>query len=103
MASGILGSANLASTTNTTIYTVPTSKITTCTVSFCNRTSGNVKIRLALSASNTPAAGEYIEYDSTVASNGVLERNGIVLDATKNILAYSDTSLVSVVVYGFEE
>lgn len=103
MASGVLGSANLAATTNTTVYTVPAAKTTTCTVSICNRTSGNVKVRLALAVAGAPAVNEYVEYDCTIAANGVLERSGIVIDATKNIVAYSDTAGVSVVAYGFEE
>ena len=103
MPSGVLGSVNLTATTNTIVYTVPAAKTTTCTVSICNRTSGNVKVRLALAVAGTPAVNEYIEYDCTIVANGVLERSGIVIDAAKNIVAYSDTAGVSVVAYGFEE
>ena len=50
MASGILGTADLAATTNTTVYTVPASKTSSCSVSIrieregsncscCNRNS----------------------------------------------------------------
>jgi len=103
MASGVLGQADLTATTNTTIYTVPASKVATITVNCCNRSNVDTTIRLALSATGTPADSEWIEYDATIPANGVLERTGIVVDATKNLVAYANLSGISVSVYGFED
>jgi len=100
MASGRLGTADLAATTNTTVYTVPTNTKTFCSVNACNRNATPVNIRLALSDTGTPGLDEYIEYDLQV--DEAAERTGIVLQADKRVVAYSDTANVSVVVYGEE-
>lgn len=102
MATGILGTANLSATTNTTVYTVPASTFSVVTVSICNRSASTVTVRLAASATGTPGNAEYLEYGTQILANGVLERSGVVLDATKNIVAYSSATDVNVVVYGIE-
>ena len=103
MATGILGNADLAATTNTSVYTVAAAKVATCTINLVNRNSTAITVRLALAATGTPAAAEWIEYDASVPANGVLERGGIVLDATKRVVAYASAANVSVNVFGFEE
>lgn len=103
MPSGILGAADLAATTNTTVYTVPAGKTATCTLSLCNRNAVSVKVRVALAAAASPSNSEFIEYDAVVPANTPLERSAIVLDATKRLVVYSDTAGVSAVAFGFEE
>ncbi len=102
MATGILGSADLSANTDTTVYTVPASTFAVVTVSVSNRSANNRAVRVALAASGTPTNAEYIEFDSQLIGNGVLERGGIVIDASKNIVARCDSTDVSVVVYGIE-
>jgi len=103
MATGILGQSNPAATTNTTVYTVPSGKVSTLTVSICNTSVTPISVRLAVAASGTPSISEYLEYDATIPQNGVLERGGIVAQAAKNIVVYANTAAVSVTIFGYEE
>jgi hypothetical protein len=102
MASGILGQSNPTATTNTTVYTVPAAKTASFTVNICNRGSSAITARLAVAATSTPANGEWIEYDASIPANGVLERTGIVAEATKQVVAYVSAATASVNVYGYE-
>lgn len=102
MASGILGTADLSAATDTSVYTVPADTYSVVTVSFCNRGSTTASIRLAVATNATPDAAEYLEYDVSVGPNGVLERTGIVADATKIIVCRSSATSVSAVVMGIE-
>lgn len=102
MATGILGTSDLAATTNTTVYTVPASTFAVASVSVCNRSASTVTIRIAVSATGTPGNSEWIEYDTQLLGNGVLERTGLVLDATKRVVVYSSATSVNAVVMGIE-
>ena len=103
MASGTFGQAALAAATNTTIFTVPAGKVATATVNFCNLSATVSRIRLAISATDTPTAAEWIEYDADLLSGSVIERSGLVLSAGKKLVAYSEFANVSVSAFGFEE
>lgn len=103
MSTGILGQASLTAATNTSIYTVPVSKTTVCNVSIVNTSGSPIPVRLALAATGTPAASEYIEYDTVLPAAGVLERGGLVMNAGKIVVAYASLAGISVSVYGYEE
>ncbi len=105
MATGRLGTANITSTADTTVYTVPATTFSVVSVNVVNRSSSaSAQIRIAVASSATPTVAEYIEYDSALVANGVLERTGIVMDAGKLLVVQTPTSTptLSVVVYGIE-
>lgn len=97
-----LGAADLAATTNTDVYTVPANRRATFTVRFCNRTTGDRQVRLALRTGALVNA-DYIEFDATIPPNGVLEDSGIMLTAGQIVTAFASATGVSCVVYGVEE
>tara|TARA_X000000368_G_scaffold157755_1_gene124295 strand:+ start:283 stop:600 length:318 start_codon:yes stop_codon:yes gene_type:complete len=102
MASGILGQSAPSATTNTTVYTVPASTVSVVNISVVNRGGSAATVRVALSAGSTPNDDEWIEYNTSVGSTSVLERTGIVLDATKNVVVYASSADTSISVYGLE-
>ena len=105
MATGRLGTANITTTANTTIYTVPSSTFSVVSVSVCNRNSSTAAtIRIAVSSSASPNPDEYIEYDTSLVASGVVERTGLVLAANQNLVVQvsSASPTVSVVAMGIE-
>lgn len=102
MPTGILGQSAPAASTNTTVYTVPASTTATFNISVCNIGAAPANVRLAISATGTPAASEWIEYDVNVLANDVLERTGLVAQAGRNVVVFTDTATVAVSVYGYE-
>lgn len=103
MATGILGVAALAATTNTAVYTVPVGKIATATLNICNLGDSISTLRIALADSTTPEQNTFIEYDVTLEPRAVYERTGIVLNENKIIVVKSSNTSVTAVTYGFEE
>jgi hypothetical protein len=102
MATGRLGTADLAAATNTTVYTCPADTFTVLTLSVCNRGTSTANIQIAISSSATPSNSEYIEFDTALSAKGVLERTGIVLDAGKLLVVRSSAINVNAVAYGIE-
>lgn len=103
MTIGVLGQSNPAADTNTTVYTVPASVSATCNISVVNTGPTASAVNVAIAATGTPAASEYIEYQTVIPPNGVLERGGMVAQTGKNIVVYATTSNISATVYGFEQ
>jgi hypothetical protein len=104
MATGRLATpAQLAATTSTTVYTVPTGYYGIFNVSFTNTGTASVTIRLALATTGTPGSAEWIEYDTVIVPKGVFERTGLVAGAGLNVVAWTNTaSAVNVTIYGIE-
>jgi hypothetical protein len=102
MATGRLGAFDLAAATNTTVYTCPPDTFTVLTLSVCNRAATACTVQIAVASLATPGVAEYIEYDTSLSSKGVLERTGIVLDAGKLLVVRSSAVSVSAVAYGIE-
>ena len=102
MANGILGSADLGSAIYTSIYEVPEDTYTVCSINLCNRTSAAINIRIVIGTSEIPQDSEYIEFNSVIVANGVLERTGIVLKSGEKVTVYAGNTGVSANVYGIE-
>src|SRR5574343_1459101 len=101
MAIGRLAAANLAATTDTSIYTVPVSTFATVNINVCNRNASAVTVRLMHldGALATLANEDYIEYETTIPAYGVLERTGIPMTTGHTIGARSSAANVSVQVF----
>lgn len=97
-----LAAVDVPSTTNTDVYTVPSNRRASFTLSLCNRTSTARTVRVAL-RSGTLTDADYIEFDTTLPANGVLERSGLVLGAGQVCVVRTSATGVSAVVYGVEE
>lgn len=106
MATGRLGTANITTTSDTTVYgPVAAATFSVVSVNVVNRSSSaSAQIKIAVASSATPGLAEYIEYDSALVANGVLERTGIVLKTGELIVVSTPTATpaLSVVVYGIE-
>lgn len=105
MATGLLGQSAPSATTYTQVYAVPVGYFTALSISVLNRASTQVSVRIALTGTVAPAApsnAEFIEYDTLIGGNGVLERTGIMLSASKYVVVYASTANVSVSVFGIE-
>jgi hypothetical protein len=105
MPTGRLGTANITTTSASTVYTVPATTFSVVSVNIVNRSSSaSALIRLAVSTSASPGLDEWIEFDSSLVANGVLERTGIVIDTGELIVVQTTTATpaLSVVVYGIE-
>lgn len=97
-----LAAADLAAATLTDVYTVPANRRATFTVNFCNRSAAERTVRLAL-CSGAIQNADYIEFDTALPANGVLERTGLMLTAGQLVRARANSTDVSCVVWGAEE
>mgnify|MGYP006270738847 CR=1 FL=1 len=107
MATGILGTADLTAAVWTNLYPVPALTFSVVSLSIVNRSNQAVNVRVACTTATTappsaPLASEYIEYDVEILAKGVLERTGIVMDASKILAVYSNAAGVSAVAFGIE-
>jgi len=105
MATGRLGTADftvIGAGVNHPVYTVPTSTFSVFTLNIVNRNATAVTVQVALASSGTPIGSEYIEFDTSIPANAVLERSGLVLDTGKIVVVRSSAVGVSAVVYGIE-
>lgn len=99
MASGKLGSANLAAATQVLLFTAADTP-QTFNVRFANRNATAVKVRVAIGTGTNPATTDYVDYDVTVPANGILEDTGLVASSGEKVWVQSDTANVSVRAHG---
>jgi hypothetical protein len=102
-----LGAVDLGGTVGTaeTIYTCPASTAAVVsTIVVCNRGATSATYRVGVSTTTSYETSGYLVYGATVPANDtVFLTVGVVLDATNdNLLASSDSTDVSVSVFGVE-
>lgn len=88
---------------NTTIYTVPTGKTTTCTLNLCNQKTSQAKVKIAISDTASPTTAEWIDFNHVLFPEENYQRSGLVLGSGQYIVVYSDSDTISANVWGFEE
>lgn len=102
MPSGLLAAVDIEAGVSTLIYQAPGGRAFNVTVRICNRNDSDVKIRLALVSGDLGdlAGADYIEYDTILRANGIIERSTISMSQQQSLIGYSDTGNVSFQVGG---
>lgn len=104
MTSGILGQAGLTPATNAVLFSVEAGYFCTTNINLVNRSATTeTKVRVAVIDGADPgsvADANYLEYDTVLYPNGMLERTGLVLDAGKSVVVRAETGEVSATAYG---
>lgn len=101
----VLGQANPAATTATTLYTVPAAtQAVVSTIVICNQTASAATFRISVRpAGAAQTAAMYVAYDVTVgASDSTALTLGITLGATDVITVYGSTATLSFAAFGSE-
>jgi len=98
----MLGRADLAATTDTSIYQVPTNNRAVAGVQLSNRNSTSVTVRLAIVDGLVAALAneDYLIYDYELAANSFVQFSGLVLDSDDNVVAQASATGVAVNVWG---
>jgi hypothetical protein len=103
-----LGAISPTATTNTALYVVPSSIVTSSLVSsinVCNRNNASVVFRMAHidGAVGALAVEDYIYYDVTLTAYDTFEiTRGITMAPNDTIMVYCDTANVSFIAWGSE-
>lgn len=105
MAKKVLGQSNPSATTNTTLYTVPSSReAVVSSISICNLASSSATYRIAIRPAGATIANQhYLAYDVTVgAADTTIITVGITLATTDVITVYASTANLVFHAYGDE-
>lgn len=101
----VLGQANPAATTATTLYTVPSAtQAVVSTIVICNQAAAAATFRIAVRPDGASlAAQHYVAYDVTVgASDSTALTLGITLGDTDVVTVYGSTATLSFAAFGSE-
>jgi len=102
MATGVFGRFDLVTDTDTVIYTVPENTFSIVTLNICNRSAGTAGINIAISSTQTIEVADYLEFNTQLVPNGVLERSGIVVDGGYSLMVRADVANITAIAYGIE-
>jgi hypothetical protein len=101
----ILGQLATSATTETDLYTVPSSTSTVCSsIVVCNRGGVATTFRVSVSAAGAfTDSKDYIYYDVTIAGNDTFVATvGVTLATTDVVRAYAGNASLSFQIYGTE-
>ena len=98
MSTGKIGSADLAAATDTLLGTADENMVVN--VCLTNRGTAAAKVRVAIGTGASPSNADYLEFDTTVSGNGMLERTGIAVSTGEKIWVRSDVATVSARAHG---
>jgi hypothetical protein len=100
--SGILGTADLAADTVTSLYECETDTLSVVQVNICNRHNEEITIEVAITDTEDVIDDNsmYIEYQTPIKPKGVLLRTGVIVPVGKFLTVKSSHSNVSAVTYG---
>jgi len=101
----VLGQSSPAATTNTSLYTTPSSTSTVVsTVTVCNQASTAGTFRIAIRpAGDSIAAVHYLAYDTPIAANDTIALTlGITLATTDVVTIYASSATMSFAAFGSE-
>lgn len=104
MTSGILSQVAPVASTATTAYVVPANVLSSFTISIVNRhATAAAKTRIAISTTDSPSDAEWIEYNLDIPAGFVFERTGLLAQAGRRVVIFSDSASLSVTVAGYED
>jgi len=101
----VLGQSTPSATTNTSLYTVPSSTSTVVsTVTVCNQASTAGTFRIAIRPAGASIASQhYLAYDTPIAANDTIALTlGITLATTDIITIYASSATMSFAAFGSE-
>jgi hypothetical protein len=101
----IIAQASPAATTDTTLYTVPSStQVTISSITICNRAATAATYRIAMRPNGeTLADKHYIAYGASIPANDTIALTlGLTADAADVITVYTSSASVSFGVFGSE-
>ena len=100
---GLLGTTDLLANINQAVYFNNYDTASVVVVNLCNRGTENTLVSIAVSVSATnPSNAEWIEFDTQISANGVLERTGLMANAGKLLVVFASNANVSVSAFGIE-
>jgi hypothetical protein len=101
----IIAQASPAATTDTTLYTVPSStQVAISSITICNRAATTASYRIAMRPNGeTLADKHYIAFGATIPGNDTIALTlGLTADAADVITVYASSASVSFGVFGSE-
>ena len=101
----VLGQSNPSATTETTLYTVPSStSAVVSTITICNQAGSSATYRIAIRKAGAALSNiQYIAYDTTIVANDTVALTlGICLATTDVITVYASTANIAFNAFGSE-